>query len=198
MSAAITQAGPPMIYLPSNCRPAEACSRDDARPARPALRHGFLVQRDDGWWLCATDAYIAVAIKVTTTGEGLQEGWVPRQILKLMRTAQRAEQISTTGWTVNYGPTKTTVEIRDLGTFPDLAKLGLWGTDEEVPVSHIGFDPGLSLRLQRAMFSDGLVGVRLAFTKYKLKDREHSPMRMTGGKHHPDRVGLQMPVRLDV
>lgn len=188
---------PPEIYLPTDCQPVKATSRDSYRPA---LRHAYLRRRDDGWWLLATDSYIALAINVQTAGE-IVEGWVPRAVLKHMhgRGIYSAEQLSATAWKLVDGGTTMTFDVRaPTLDFPDLSKLGLWEYEAALGVSEIGMDPALTLRLSEGL---GLkyVGVRLEFTTVDIKGAQVSPMRVTGGIHHfPERVGLQMPVKLDV
>lgn len=178
---------PPTIYLPSGCKPSKAASRDELRPA---LTHAYLTRRGDDWWVCTTDSYIAAAIMVHASGD-VQEGWIPRAALRLMeRHEASGEQISTTAWKVRVGRTTHTVEIADPGKAPDLAVLGMWDPKPGSPLPHIGMDPALTVRLQKAL-NGGLRGLKVEFAT------ERSAMRVTGGVHFSDRRGLQMPVRLD-
>jgi hypothetical protein len=181
---------PATILLPDGCRPHKATSRD---AARPALCHGYLRQRGEEWWLLTTDSYIACALKVTVTGD-VQEGWVPRSVLKRIARDpffSRPEQVGPAAWKVTTGEGRSTIEITPPKRFPDLEKIGVWDTSPGGPLTRIGLDPRL---LQRLTWALGLFtrGVQLEFTS-----GAESPIRVTGGIHFPDRIGLQMPLRLD-
>lgn len=188
---------PATILLPDGCKPHKATGRDTTRPA---LCHGYLRQRDGDWWLLTTDSYIACALKVQVTG-GVQEGWVPRSVLKLMAKEPqfifRPEQISTTAWKVTTAEGHATIEIdAPSKEYVDLEGCGMWRATPGHPLTSIGLDPRLLLRLTKAL---GMPcrGVQLRFTTHKLKATGVSPIQVTGGAHFPDRIGLQMPIRMD-
>lgn len=191
------------IKIPYGCKPSKACSPD---PVRPIIRHGYLRQRKDGLWLCATDAYIAVALKVDGTAT---EGWVPRDVLALMeRVAKHGkakltfEQISKTSWRVASAD-EAVVTVYDVAkelgygrsdtelTFPDLEAMcdGLLFTAAELNGNPgaFGFNPKLLARIGEA-----LGGPVRAEVTAPLK-----PLRLTAIGSE-DRVALQMPIRLNI
>lgn len=193
-----TDPGAASIIIPSGCKPWKACSKDETRPV---LCHAYLRERDDGWWLLATDSYIAMALKVEPRGD-LAEGWVPRRALKAIAANRLTEQVDAMSWkvTTNTGHEVIRVPqlIGDTTTFPDLAKFGMWEYEPGEPATAIGMNPRLAWRLYQALgFAGTLGGAKLERTTYEAKTSGESPFRVTGGVHFPDRIGLLMPVRLD-
>ena len=185
------------IIIPAGSKPWKACSQDETRPV---LCHAYLRKRDDGWWLLATDAYIAIALKVEPIGD-LVEGWVPRRALKALAANRLAEQVDAMSWkiTTNTGHEVIRVPglIGDTTTFPDLAAAGMWEYEPGEPAAAVGLNPRLLWRVHQACGLAGSEGVKLERTTYKDKDAAESPFRVTFGVHSPDRIGLLMPVRLD-
>jgi hypothetical protein len=182
------------IIIPDGCKPWKACSGDETRPT---LCHAYLREREDGWWLLATDSYIAAALKVEPVGD-LAEGWVPRRALKAIAANRLTEQVDAMSWkvTTNTGHEVIRVPqlIGDSTAFPSLAAFGVWEYEPGEPAAAIGMNPRLAWRLHRAL---GFVnGVKLERTTFNRKDAGESPFRVTAA-HFPDRIGLLMPVRLD-
>lgn len=190
----------PTIALPNGCEPWKACSDDHSRPV---ICHGYLRQHDGAWWLLTTDSYIACALKVRTSGD-VREGFVPREAMEAMaevRPVPQAEQINDRAWKVSVGDGHATFDLSSLVApkgYPDLAKLGMWDYEPGAPLGAIGLDPRLTVRLSQALgFESPLRGIALEFTSYKGKPPTESAIRVTGGAHFRDRIGLQMPVSLD-
>lgn len=183
----------PTFTLPRGARPWKAASKDETRPI---LRHGWLREREDGWWLLTTDSSIACAVKVQTTGE-LVEGQVPRAVLKLMhKGGSAAVQLPDRAWRVPYDGADWTLRLRDApAKYPDFANLGMWDDPVDGSTDTIGLDPRLSRRLQEAMGSHE-TGVCLRFTAGPKKDPRLSVIRVHPTCPPGDRRGLQMPVRL--
>lgn len=182
----------PTFTLPRGARPWKAASKDETRPI---LCHGWLRERDDGWWLLTTDSYIACAVKVQTTGE-IVEGQVPRAVLKLMRRGSAATQLADRAWRVRYDGCEWTLRLPDdPATYPDLAALGMWDDSDGAQTDTIGLYPRLSRRLQAAMGSHE-TGVCFRFTAGPKDDPRTSVVRVCPTGEFGDRRGLQMPVRL--
>ncbi len=190
------------IILPPGVRPAKACSRDTSRPI---LCHAYLREREDGWWLLATDAYIAVAIKVQTQGE-IVEGYVPFDTLAHMRWGERVvEQLSPTAWRAFTDRGTATHDVGELVAtvkkpYPDFEKLGMWEGEPAEPQAELGLNARMTRRLVKALGIAKHHGCRYDLRKPPYwSHAESAPeamIRVTGGHRYPDRVGLQMPVRL--
>lgn len=56
-----------MAKLPSGCKPSKALSKDSTRPI---LGQAYIVERDDGLELQATDSYKAVFLPITSSTKG--------------------------------------------------------------------------------------------------------------------------------
>lgn len=189
---------PGRIIIPAGCKPWKACSTDETRPV---LCHAYLREREDGWWLLATNSYIAMALKIEPLGD-LAEGWVPHRALKAIAAGRMTEQVDTMSWkvTTNTGHEVIRVPgvIGEATTFPDLAAFGMWEYEPGEPAAAIGMNPRLAWRLHQALgFAGTVKGVKLERTTYKAKASDESPFRVTAGVHFPDRIGLLMPCRLD-
>jgi hypothetical protein len=184
--------------LPSLCRPWKVCSNDETRPA---LCHPYVYRREDDLWLCATDTYVAVAVKVSEgDGARVRDGFVPRQVAKLIRRGHKAEQLSETAWTVVVSPYhEATYDLAGLlGSKPTpisekLESVDLWG---DTPVAStegfgerikFGFNPTLTENIHQALGGQG--GLR-ATVVGPLAAIRYEARYSTG-------VGLQMPIRLD-
>lgn len=192
----------PTITLPTGCKPWEACSEDQTRPV---ICHGYLRERDGAWWLLTTDSYIACALKVETTGD-VREGWVSRNAMEAMHKAypvRQGEQVSETAWKIRTNEGHQTFDLAPIDApkgYPDMAILGMWEYEPGDALDAIGLDPRFLSRLVQALgFDNGLLGgVELRFTGNPARGSAECPIRVTGGVHFPERIGLQMPVRLDV
>lgn len=183
----------PTFTLPHGARPWKAASKDETRPV---LCHGWLRERNDGWWLLTTDSYIACAVKVQTTGE-IMEGQVPRAVLKLMhKGGDLAAQLPDRAWRVRYDGCEWTLRLPDAPPkFPNLAALGMWDDPDGGSTDTIGLDSRLSCRLQQAMGSHE-TGLCLRFTAGPNGDPKTSVVCVCPTGEPGDRRGLQMPVRL--
>lgn len=194
----------PTIILPAGVRPARACSSDTTRPM---LCHAYLREREDGWWLLATDAYIAAAIKVEAKGD-VVEGYVPFGALSDMRYGGLAnEQVSATAWAVLTERGRIVYEIPEpvvssAKPYPDFNVLGMWEGEPAEPVAVIGMNPRFARRLALALGIARHDGCRFEMRKAPgIARPPQSPdlpamMRVTGGYRYPDRIGLLMSVRL--
>jgi hypothetical protein len=193
---AVEQA-PGHIVLPSRCKPSVVCSTDRTRPI---LLHAYLRRRKGALWVCATDSYIAVAIKVEGDAE---EGFIPVGALRLMERGQAATQLSKTAWTVKTNDGAVTFDIADkvdgAVNYPDFDKFGLW-EDTETAKKHgekadtwplaVGINAALMKRIQ-----DGLGathGCRFDIAA-PLRPIRVTPLQSVDG----DRVALQMPMRIN-
>lgn len=181
------------ITIPHRCKLSKVCSTD---LTRPVLTHAYLRRRKDGMWLCATDSYIACAVRVAGDAD---EGWVPIAALRLMERGQKNEQISETAWKVwvNDGTVTFDAEPNITGSSepPDMGKPGidLWGehgTRTATDVGAVGINPKLMERLGAGLGAHSY-GCRFDFygdLRPILVTPLSSPER--------DRIGLQMPIRI--
>lgn len=187
--APAVDAGAGTLTLPNRCKPSKACSTDWTRPN---LCHAYLRDRGkDGTWLCATDSYIATAIKVD--GHGLVEGWIPIGALRLMERGKNGTQISDAAWRVETSEGVVTYDITaDVqgSKYPDFDSLGLWDKRKQGAIGEIGMSPRLMAKIGDALGADNY-GCRFEFTT-DLKSIRVTPL------NGEDRIGLQMPVRLRV
>lgn len=181
--------------FPSLCRPWKACSTDETRPA---FCHPYLYRRDDGLWLCASDTYIAVAVKVNEgPGAPVQDGFVPRKVAKLVRRGCEAKQLSATAWSVVVEPPyhEATYDLAGvLGSKPTsladkLESVDLWGESSVASSKSFGeritfaFNPTLTEHIHQALGGMSLKATvvgPLAAIRYRA--------RYSMG------VGLQMPI----
>lgn len=191
----------PTIVIPNGARPSKACSRDTTRPL---LCHAYLKRREDGLWLLATDAYIACALKVTGEPEA-DEGFVPFGALKLMQRGYSGEQVSDSAWLVRTDRHTVTFDVgRTVDSskpFPDFDKLGVWGGEPADPVASIGMNAHMTRRLVQALGVGENSGCRYEMrvcpaTTSPASEDIPAMLRVTGGYRYPDRIGVQMPVRL--
>lgn len=180
------------ITIPDGCQPSRVCGSDQTRPA---LCHAWLTHRDDGWWLCATDSYIAIALRVRPDGK-LVEGWVSIDALRLMeRDGTAGQQLSPTAWRVALDEGSATFDVALLTDTapPDMAKLGMW--DRPGPggsIGEIGMNPTLMARLGHGLDMHGALGSGLRFTFAG----ELKPIRVAHPQYPDERIGLQMPIQL--
>lgn len=196
------------IRIPYGCELSAALCDDDSRPI---LRHAYLTQRDDEWWLNATDSYIAVSVRVRA-GEGVREGQVAGDIL---RTVERDSdphycpviRQTDDGWEVaSNGSTATyRCALPEGKRYPDLARLGMWDPDQLTEAKRRGIpdakhDPGGAVLV--GMDSELLARAASALGAGQVGVEVHHPRkpvrlvalaRMTGDVL-PGRAGLLMPV----
>ncbi len=188
----------PSIVIPTGARPSKACSRDTTRPV---ICHGYLRRRADGLWLLSTDSYIACALKVHGEAE---EGFVPFGALRLLQRGYQGEQVSESMWTVRTDRGHITFDVGEsLGKtnpFPDFEKLGVWEGEAADPVAELGVNAHMTRRLAQALGIGENDGCRYEMRKVPLMSPGAvgipAMLRVTGGHRYPDRIGLQMPVRL--
>ncbi len=181
------------LELPAGCKPSKACSTDETRPT---LCHGYLVKRDDGVWLCATDSYIAVALRVAGPSSDLTEGWVPITVLRHLEEQDypaKAEQISTTAWRFSVDDVTVTHDLDKLpGSYPpNIANIGMWDDEPGIALDSICLAPGLTARIGEALGAGHMGGLRYTFTRPLGAVRLRDPRDL-------GRRALQMPVRLEV
>lgn len=181
------------IVIPKGCKPSKACGTDRTRPI---LTHAYLRQHDRQWWLCMTDGYIAVALKVTA-GVDVVEGYVPVGALRMMEAGKHAEQQSGTAWRVVTNDGLLTFDCgyldgRPPGEFPDFKGLGVWDKPDSGDVNAIGMNTELMWKIGQALGTARQnVGCRMDFV---------SPLRpiwVTPLMAEPTGVALQMPIRLN-
>lgn len=186
---------PGTITIPAHCKPSKAVSPERTRPV---ICHAYLRRRDGDLWLCATDSYIAVAVKVT--GDA-QEGFVPVGALRLMERGQKAEQVSKTAWKVWTNEGTVVFDIADkvdgAVAYPDFDKLNVFDGPEadKAPLSPngkfaIGIDHELIKRVGDSI--GGKRGLRFEFTG------PLRAVRLVPLQAGTDRVGLCMPIRLEI
>jgi hypothetical protein len=196
MSATKTKAAS-TIVVPHRCKLSKVCSTDRTRPI---LTHAYLKRRGDGWWLLATDSYIACAVRVSESATDAEEGWVPIGALRLMESGKPGEQISTTAWRVVANDGYVTFDVLpsvvETSVFPNFGAKGidLWGEGDSKPKSipAAGINPRLMARLGEGLGAHNY-GCRFEFLG------ENKPIRVTPlSSPDADRVGLQMPIRLSV
>ncbi len=184
------------IVIPHRCKVSQVCSKDYTRPI---LTHAYLRGREDGLWICATDGYIACAVRVSSDVRDAEEGWVPIGALRHMEAGRAAVQMSHTAWRITTNDGYATFDVLPTVTednvFPDLEKLNVWGTEgtfEPAFVLAMGINPKLMARLGAGLGAHDY-GCRFEFMG-ALK-----PIRVTPlSSPDADRVGLHMPIRLDV
>jgi hypothetical protein len=196
-SSEVTYGG--TFTFPSMCRPWKACSRDETRPA---LCHPYVYRRGDDLWLCATDTYVAVAVKVSEgDGAPVRDGFVPREVAKLIRRGHKAEQLSETAWTVTVSsyheatydlagllgskPTPISEKLESVNLWGDTPVASTKGFDERITFA---FNPTLTEHIHQAL--GGYGGLRATVVGPLAAIRYES--RYSLGR------GLQMPIRLDV
>lgn len=191
---------PGSIVIPGKCKPSQGASDDRTRPI---LTHAYLRRHDGDLWLCTTDSYIAIALKVT--GDA-QEGYIPIGALRLMERGQKAEQVSTTAWKV-WTKEGTVVfdcddSISGTTAYPDLAKLGIFEQQEKNqhdPIApdkagrwQVGMNPKFMKRIADALGA-GDYGCKFEFVG-QLKPIRVLPLQGSGS----DRIALLMPIRITV
>lgn len=183
------------IVIPKGCKPSKACSTDRTRPI---LTHAYLRQRGDGqWWLCMTDSYIAVALKVVTAGVDIYEGYVPVGALRMMEAGKHAEQQSGTAWRVVTNDGLLTFDCgyldgRPPGQYPDFAGLGVWDKPDGNDVNAIGMNTELPSACPIFhITARQKVGCRMDFVG------PLRPIWVTPLMAEPTGVALQMPILLN-
>jgi hypothetical protein len=172
------------IVIPKGCKPSKACGTDRTRPL---LCHAYLRRHDDRWWLCMTDSYIAVALRVECNG--VEEGFVPIGALRLMESGKPGEQVSDTAWKVQTPDGALTFDCGPMGRFPDFAGLGLWEKGEAASLDSIGMNGELMAKINAAL--GARTGLRMTF-KGPLRPIYVEPLGFDHG------VALQMPIRMHV
>lgn len=182
------------ISIPARCKPSRALGTD---VTRSVLTHAYLRRRQGALWLCATDSYIAVALKV----EGdAQEGYIPASALKQMERGKHGEQISETAWRIQTEPYATTTfdvtdQLAGSKGYPNFDDLHVWDDVTYVwngdPVS-VGINPDLMKRIGDSFGTGDHIGCRFDVPG-PLK-----PIRVTPLRSSIEGVALQMPVRLNV
>jgi hypothetical protein len=179
------------FILPWGCKPwLAACG-----PEHPSFHHGYLYRREEGLWLLTTDSFIVCAIKVDGDAE---DGFVHRGVIKaLARVNGEAVQLDDGSWRVDLPDGHRVFELPLLAgeRFPTkvMEDAGLWDpTARDYCAEVVALDPYLTVRLMKAMGlpRTGNGGVRL-----QLSGAEKA-MRVTH-LSYPDRLGLQMPMRLN-
>jgi hypothetical protein len=174
------------IIIPAGCKPWKACSQDETRPA---LCNAYLRERDDGWWLLATDAYIAAALRVEPVGD-LAEGWVPRRALKALAANRPTEQVDTMQWKVTTNTGDEVIRVPGLigekTTFPGLAAFGMWEYEPGDPAAAIGLNPHLLWRLYQAL---GLTGQGVKLERTVNKDACSSSIRCKAARSRSTSAG---------
>lgn len=197
---AAVPSAPGSITIPAKCKPSQGASTDRTRPV---LTQAYLRRHDGDLWLCTTDSYIAVAVKVEGNA---QEGYIPIGALRLMERGQKAEQISTTAWKVW---TKEGTVVFDCEEFvsgktayPDLSKLGIFDAPDKNPNDpiepdkagrwQIGMNPLFMKRMADALGA-GDYGCRFQFVG-QLKPIMVFPLQSDGAS----RRGMLMPIRITV
>ncbi len=176
------------ILVPKGCKPSKACSTDRTRPI---LTHAYLRRHDGALWLCVTDAYVAVALKVEA-GPDVTEGFVPVGALKMLEAGRHGEQMSPTAWRIVTPDGLLTFDCGDLhgrapGQFPDFANLGVWDKPDAGCVEAVGMNTDFMHRIGQALGARG--GCRMDFVS-QLRPIWITPLG------HDGRVALQMPIRL--
>lgn len=179
-----TAIGRGQILIPKGCKPSKACGTDQTRPI---LLHAYLRKRDNDTWLCMTDSYIAVALKV----EGdVEEGYVPIGALRLMENGKTGTQVSTTAWKVRMPDGTLTFDCGQTHQFPDFAGLGVWDTFESGAVDAIGMNGEMMARISAALGARN--GLRMDFIG-PLRPIHVTPLGLLDHGR-----ALQMPIRLNV
>lgn len=181
-SPAPVGAGGKTIKIPRGCKPSRACSLD---LTRPTLCHAYLRKHKESMWLCMTDSYIAVALKVYGDCD---EGYVPIGALRLMESGKTAVQVSSSAWTVLTSEGTLTFDCGELGNYPDFASLGVWDTSEKGAVDAIGMSTNLMHKIGQALGAKH--GCRMEFIG-PLRPIRVYPLRFDHG------VALQMPIRVN-
>ena len=171
------------ITIPTRCKPSKACSTDRTRPT---LCHAALQRHDGSLWICATDNYIAVAVKVEGDAD---EGRVPIGALRLMERGLPAVQVSETAWKVQTNDGAVTFDCGDIRNFPDFKGLGVWDKPEGAGVEAIGIHPVLMARIGLALGARN--GCRMQFVA------PLRPIWVTPLSLGHDGVAIQMPIRLN-
>lgn len=173
------------ITIPKGCKPSKACSTDWTRPL---LCHAYLTHEPDGGpWLCMTDSFIAVALRVETDAE---DGFIPIGALRLMETGKPGTRVSDTSWSVKTNEGTVTFDCGPMGKFPNLKNLGLWDKPEErADVAAVGMDPALMSKISAALGARN--GLRMDFIG-ELRPVYVTPLRFDRG------LAMQMPIRLNV
>jgi hypothetical protein len=171
------------IVVPKGCKPSKACGTDRTRMT---LCHAYLQRHADNWWLCMSDSYIAVALKVEAKGE-VVEGWVPIGALRLMEAGKPGMQVSPTAWKVLTDDGSLTFDCGDLGTFPDFAGLGVWTKPECAELAEVGMNTDLMAKIGLALGAKN--GCRMQFVA-PLRPIYVTPLRFDTG------VAMQMPIRI--
>jgi hypothetical protein len=172
------------LVIPKGCKPSKACGTDRTRPI---LCHAYLRRHDEQLWLCATDSYIAVALRVE--GEGVNEGYVPIGALRLMETGKLGVQVSGTAWKIETPEGALTFDCGPMGKFPDFASLGVWNKPEKAKLAEVGMNTDLMAKIGAALGAKH--GCRMTFVG-ALRPIYVTPLRFDCG------VALQMPMRLEV
>ena len=177
-------AAPGTLVIPKGCKPSKACGTDRTRPM---LCHAYLRKHDDAMWLCMTDSFIAVALRVETDAI---EGFVPIGVLKLMETGKEGVQVSPTTWKVTVPDGTLTFDCADprVAKFPDFENLGVWDRQESNAVDAIGMNGDMMARISAELGARN--GLRVDFLG-PLRPLRVTPLGFDVG------VALQMPIRLD-
>jgi hypothetical protein len=171
------------ITIPKGCKPSKACSTDRTRSI---LCHAYLRRHDEVLYLCMTDSYVAVALRVDGDAE---EGYVPIGALRLMEAGKVAEQVSETAWRVITNEGLLTFDCGEMGKFPDFASLGVWDKPDKGAVDAIGMNTSLMHKIGQALGARG--GCRMQFIA-PLRPIYVTPLGFDVG------VALQMPIRIEV
>ncbi len=172
------------ITIPKGCKPSKACGTDRTRST---LCHAALQRHAGSLWICASDSYIAVAVKV----EGdAQEGRIPIGALRLMEQGKPGVQVSETAWKVLTDDGAVTFDCGPLADFPKFEGLGVWDKPSSAGVEAIGMDPALMARIGLALGARN--GCRMQFVG------PLRPIWVTPLSLGHDGVALQMPIRLNV
>lgn len=178
-----TGAGLKGITIPKGCKPSKAVSTDWTHPN---ICHAYLRRHKGALYLCATDSFIAVALRVEGDAD---EGYVPIGALRLMETGKTAEQLSPTAWKVTTPEGFLTFDVGRGGNFPDFAGLGVWDKPDSGTLDAVGMNTTMMHRIGQALGARN--GCRMEFVG-PLRPIWVTPLSFDVG------VALQMPIRLDI